>query len=146
MKLYSKIQGGGNNIIEAYDNTGASKFVIQNGGNVGIGTSTPLQTLQVNNGSIGLGPNGGQVWPVISRDASTGGLLNQLASARQGVAPGGPERPPEWVRCYRSGPLGGDAQIAREILEGHAPMPLPDDAQAQIRSIVADADRELGGR
>ena len=35
---------------------------------------------------------------------------------------------------------------AREILAGHAPMPLPDDAQAQIRSIVADADRDLGGR
>ena len=35
---------------------------------------------------------------------------------------------------------------AREILAGHAPMPLPDDAQTQIRSIVGDADRELGGR
>ena len=35
---------------------------------------------------------------------------------------------------------------AREILEGYAPMPLPDDAQTQIRSIVDDADRELGGR
>jgi trimethylamine--corrinoid protein Co-methyltransferase len=35
---------------------------------------------------------------------------------------------------------------AREILEGHAPMPLPGDAQTQIRSIVGDADRELGGR
>jgi trimethylamine--corrinoid protein Co-methyltransferase len=35
---------------------------------------------------------------------------------------------------------------AREILEDHAPMPLPDDAQAQIRGIVDDADRELGGR
>jgi trimethylamine--corrinoid protein Co-methyltransferase len=35
---------------------------------------------------------------------------------------------------------------AREILEGYAPMPLPDDAQTQIRSIVGNADRELGGR
>jgi trimethylamine--corrinoid protein Co-methyltransferase len=35
---------------------------------------------------------------------------------------------------------------AREILAGHAPVPLPDDAQTQIRSIVGDADRELGGR
>ena len=35
---------------------------------------------------------------------------------------------------------------AREILEGYAPMPLPDDAQTQIRGIVDDADRELGGR
>jgi trimethylamine---corrinoid protein Co-methyltransferase len=35
---------------------------------------------------------------------------------------------------------------AREILEGHAPTPLPDDAQTRIRGIVGDADRELGGR
>jgi trimethylamine--corrinoid protein Co-methyltransferase len=35
---------------------------------------------------------------------------------------------------------------AREILEGYAPTPLPDDVQTQIRSIVDDADRELGGR
>jgi trimethylamine---corrinoid protein Co-methyltransferase len=34
---------------------------------------------------------------------------------------------------------------AREILEGHAPTPLPDDAAKQISAIVAAADRELAG-
>jgi len=43
---------------------------------------------------------------------TTGGLLNALA---QEV--GGPARA-AWVRRYRSGPLGGDAEIALEMLEG----------------------------
>jgi len=53
---------------------------------------------------------------------TTGGLLNQLASTRRGGAstlPANPDLTPDWVHCYRSGPLGGDAQIAREILDGH---------------------------
>jgi methylglyoxal synthase len=41
---------------------------------------------------------------------TTGRLLNELA-ARHG-------RPPDWVHRYRSGPDGGDAQIARDILDG----------------------------
>lgn len=40
---------------------------------------------------------------------TTGGLLNELA-ARRGR--------PDWVHRYRSGPQGGDAQIARDILAG----------------------------
>jgi len=35
---------------------------------------------------------------------------------------------------------------AREILEGHRPEPLPDDAVKQIRRIVDEADREMGGK
>ena len=34
---------------------------------------------------------------------------------------------------------------AREILEGHRPLPLPDDAQAEIRRIVETADHKRGG-
>ncbi len=34
---------------------------------------------------------------------------------------------------------------AREIIGGHRPLPLPDDAQAEIRRIVETADRECGG-
>ena len=34
---------------------------------------------------------------------------------------------------------------ACEILEGHRPLPLPDDAQTQIRRMVDTADRERGG-
>ncbi|HUN92227.1 MAG TPA: methylglyoxal synthase [Burkholderiaceae bacterium] len=44
---------------------------------------------------------------------TTGGLLNELAAARPPGA--APVRVP-WVDRYRSGPLGGDAQIARDIL------------------------------
>jgi len=33
---------------------------------------------------------------------------------------------------------------AQEILEGHTPTALPDDVKAEIRRIVATADRELG--
>jgi len=46
---------------------------------------------------------------------TTGGLLNELA-ARRGAGRRGDDA--TWVRRYRSGPLGGDAQIAREILLG----------------------------
>jgi len=41
---------------------------------------------------------------------TTGGLLNELAAARRDG--------PAWVRRLRSGPHGGDAEIAREILAG----------------------------
>jgi trimethylamine---corrinoid protein Co-methyltransferase len=34
---------------------------------------------------------------------------------------------------------------ARELLEGHRPEPLPDEARRRIRDIVAAADRELAG-
>jgi methylglyoxal synthase len=43
---------------------------------------------------------------------TTGALLNGLAEEMRGPA----QQP--WVRPYRSGPLGGDAQIALEVLEG----------------------------
>ena len=43
---------------------------------------------------------------------TTGGRLNALAEEL-----GGPAGSP-WVRRFRSGPLGGDAEIALEILEG----------------------------
>jgi methylglyoxal synthase len=42
---------------------------------------------------------------------TTGTLLNELAADLA------PARAP-WVQAYRSGPLGGDAQIALEVLEG----------------------------
>jgi methylglyoxal synthase len=44
---------------------------------------------------------------------TTGGLLNALAWSR-----GWPADTP-WVRRFQSGPLGGDAQIAELILDGH---------------------------
>ncbi len=43
---------------------------------------------------------------------TTGQQLNELAWSR------GWPREREWVRRYRSGPLGGDAQIADRVLEG----------------------------
>ena len=44
---------------------------------------------------------------------TTGGLLNALAEEI-----GGAKRRAPWVRRFRSGPLGGDAEIALELLEG----------------------------
>jgi methylglyoxal synthase len=43
---------------------------------------------------------------------TTGSLLNGLAET---IRPGGSRR---WVRPFRSGPMGGDAEIALEVLEG----------------------------
>ena len=43
---------------------------------------------------------------------TTGGLLNQMAWGR------GWPRHTQWVTSYRSGPLGGDAQIAERVLDG----------------------------
>jgi len=43
---------------------------------------------------------------------TTGALLNELARELRGP------RPTPWVRPFLSGPLGGDAEIALEILEG----------------------------
>ena len=43
---------------------------------------------------------------------TTGGLLNQMAWSR------GWPRHTQWVTSYRSGPLGGDAQIAERVLDG----------------------------
>jgi methylglyoxal synthase len=42
---------------------------------------------------------------------TTGSQLNDLAREIR------PERATPWVRCFRSGPLGGDAEIALEVLE-----------------------------
>src|SRR6185295_2853416 len=44
---------------------------------------------------------------------TTGGLLNALADEI-----GEAKRQAPWVRRFRSGPLGGDAEIALEMLEG----------------------------
>lgn len=43
---------------------------------------------------------------------TTGGLLNELARALR------PGRPGNWVEALKSGPLGGDAQIAEMLLDG----------------------------
>jgi len=43
---------------------------------------------------------------------TTGGLLNALADEIRGP------RTAPWVRRFRSGPVGGDAEIALEILQG----------------------------
>ncbi|HRO58092.1 MAG TPA: methylglyoxal synthase [Burkholderiaceae bacterium] len=43
---------------------------------------------------------------------TTGGLLNELARKLR------PERSTPWVRALKSGPLGGDAQIAELLLDG----------------------------
>jgi methylglyoxal synthase len=42
---------------------------------------------------------------------TTGGLLNRMASGIAG------KRASQWVRPFRSGPLGGDAEIALEVLD-----------------------------
>jgi methylglyoxal synthase len=44
---------------------------------------------------------------------TTGGLLNALADERGGTQGNAP-----WLQRFRSGPLGGDAEIALEVLEG----------------------------
>ena len=43
---------------------------------------------------------------------TTGGLLNELAHELR------PARTAPWVRAFKSGPLGGDAQIAELLLDG----------------------------
>ena len=43
----------------------------------------------------------------------TGQRLNELAWSR------GWPREQEWIHRFQSGPLGGDAQIADRVLEGH---------------------------
>ncbi len=43
---------------------------------------------------------------------TTGGRLNELAQRRR------PERTQPWVHPFKSGPLGGDAQIAELLLDG----------------------------
>jgi trimethylamine--corrinoid protein Co-methyltransferase len=35
-------------------------------------------------------------------------------------------------------------QAARDILDNHRPEPLPDDVAAQLKSIIADTEQELG--
>jgi hypothetical protein len=57
-------------------NAGAAtpSFVITSGGNVGIGTTSPSQKLDVQGGSIAISNSGGSVWPLLQRNSSSGGL------------------------------------------------------------------------
>jgi trimethylamine:corrinoid methyltransferase-like protein len=50
-----------------------------------------------------------------------------------------------WLREGRKGALEKATQIADDILANHTPEPLPDDVVAELRAIVARADRELAG-
>ncbi len=50
------------------------KYTMDNDGNVGIGTEAPVDKLQVNGGSISIGPDGGSVMPNLSREPYQGGL------------------------------------------------------------------------
>jgi hypothetical protein len=58
------------------DNTGANtRFIVLDGGNVGIGTSTPVHNLVVN-GNTGISINAsGATFPNIHRDSTDGGML-----------------------------------------------------------------------
>jgi trimethylamine--corrinoid protein Co-methyltransferase len=48
-----------------------------------------------------------------------------------------------WLAGGKRGALESATEQAREILESHAPVPLPDEVAAELRSIVARADSEL---
>lgn len=63
-------------ILTTPDNsvTTAEALRVTGSGLVGIATTTPVQTLQVN-GTIGIGSGGGIVWPAFSRNSADGGLL-----------------------------------------------------------------------
>jgi endosialidase-like protein len=67
---------GNYGVIQAVLNAAAYENLVLNplGGNLGIGTTSPTQTLQVSGTGIGLGPNGGTTWPVLARESTTGGL------------------------------------------------------------------------
>ena len=50
-----------------------------------------------------------------------------------------------WLRKGKKGALENAEERAREILRTHAPEPLPDDVAAELRRLVAAADRDLAG-
>jgi trimethylamine:corrinoid methyltransferase-like protein len=50
-----------------------------------------------------------------------------------------------WLAAGRRGAREKAEGEAREILRTHAPDPLPDDVRAELRRVVAEADRELAG-
>ncbi len=51
----------------------------------------------------------------------------------------------DWVAQGATDMHGRALARAREILEGHRPEPLPDEAVRRIRAVVEAADRELAG-
>ncbi len=59
-------------------------FTILPGGNVGIGTTNPVDKFQVDGGSISIGSNGGSVMPNLSRESAEGGLLISRVNASDG--------------------------------------------------------------
>jgi hypothetical protein len=79
---------------------GADHLTVLRDGRVGIGTTNPKQNLTVSGSSnsegIGIGPNGGVVWPVLSRNGTDGGLLiksyndsNQVYTTNVAITSGG---------------------------------------------------------
>jgi trimethylamine--corrinoid protein Co-methyltransferase len=50
-----------------------------------------------------------------------------------------------WLAAGEHGALQNAEERAREILRTHAPAPLPDHVRAELRRLVAEADRDLAG-
>jgi trimethylamine--corrinoid protein Co-methyltransferase len=52
----------------------------------------------------------------------------------------------EWTAAGATSLYDRSLAEARRILETHVPEPLPDEVAAELRSIIEDAERELGVR
>ncbi len=70
--LYGKSSSRADNL--ALRNSTGEKMTIIPNGNIGIGIEAPVDKLQVNGGSISIGPDGGAVMPNLSREPYEGGL------------------------------------------------------------------------
>jgi trimethylamine--corrinoid protein Co-methyltransferase len=53
-------------------------------------------------------------------------------------------RRPKWEELGKTDIYERATEKAREILETHRPDPLPDSVLSEIRSIIEDAEKELG--